>query len=45
MFRQKYQLIPSLDNDDQRILELDWFKGTPGHSQPRVIVLNAAFSL
>ena len=33
MFRQKYRLIPSLDTDDQKILEPDWLKGTPGHSQ------------
>ena len=31
MVRQKYQLIPSKDIDDQRILKSDWPKGTPGH--------------
>ena len=33
MFGQKYPLIHSLDSDDQKILEPDWLKGTPGHSQ------------
>ena len=33
-----YQLIPSRDIDDQRILESDW------PESPRVVVLNATFS-
>ena len=44
MVRQRYQLIPSGDIDDQRILESDWPKGAPGHYQPRVVVLNATFT-
>ena len=43
MIRQRYQLIPSRDIDDQRILESDNFKGTRGHIQLRVVVLNATF--
>ena len=34
MSRQKYQLIPSRCIDDQRFLESNWSRGTPGHVQP-----------
>ena len=34
MSRQKYQLIPSRGIDDQRFLEFNWNRGTPGHVQP-----------
>ena len=51
MFRQRHQLIPSRDIDNQRILESDWPKGTPGHTQQkvghtqqRVVLLNDNFS-
>ena len=43
--RQRYQLFPSSDIDDQRILGSDWPKGTPGHNQTRVIVLNIKYYL
>ena len=43
MVRQRYHLIPDRDIDNQRILEIDWPRGTPGHNQPRVVVFNAAF--
>ena len=35
---QRYQLFPSRDLDDQKILESDWPQGTPGHTQPKVVV-------
>ena len=41
--RQRYQLFPSRDTDDQRILESDSSKTTPGHIQAEVVVLNATF--
>ena len=44
MVTQTYQLIASRDIDDQRILESDCPKSTPGHTQTRVVVLNATFS-
>ena len=28
----RYQLIPSRDIDDQRIMQPDWIRGTTGHS-------------
>ena len=34
MVRQKCQLIPSENIGDQRILESDWPKESPGHTQP-----------
>ena len=43
MVSQRYQLIPSRDVDDQRILEFDWPNGIPGHTQSRVVVPNATF--
>ena len=43
MFQQRNQLISSRDTDDQRILESDWTRGTPGHTQPRVKVLCTTF--
>ena len=43
MARQRYQLITSRDFDDQRIPESDWTRGTPDHTQPRVVVLDATF--
>ena len=39
MDRQRYQLIPSKDIDDQRILESDWSKDSADHTQPWVVVL------
>ena len=38
MFRQILQFFPSRDTDDQRILEFEWLKDTPGHIHPRVVV-------
>ena len=32
MVRQRYQMIPSRDIDDQPILESDWPKGSPDHN-------------
>ena len=43
MVRQRYQPIPSRDIDDQRILGSDWPKGKPGHTQPRLVILNVTF--
>ena len=43
MVRQSYQLILSRDIDYQRILESDWAKGTPGHTQKRVVILDTTF--
>ena len=39
--RQRYQPIPSRYIYDQRILKFDWTSDTPGHTQPRVKVLDA----
>ena len=36
--------IPSKDNDDQKILQLNWVKGTTGHTQPKQVVLDATFA-
>ena len=41
--RQRYQLIPSRNTDGQKILESDWTRGTPGHTQPKMAVLDATF--
>ena len=38
----KNQLIPSRDINDQRISQSDWTKGTIGHIQTKVVVLDAA---
>ena len=43
MVRQMYQLITSIDIDDQRILESDLARGTPGPTQLRAVVLDATF--
>ena len=43
MLRQRYQLIPPKDIDDQRILEFHWTRDTPGHTQQGVLVLDATF--
>ena len=43
MLRQRYQLIPPNDIDDQRILESHWTRAKPGHTQPAVLVLGATF--
>ena len=43
MVRQRHQLIPSRDIDDQRILEFNWTKGTLGHTQSRMVVSDATF--
>lgn len=43
MVRQSHQLILSRDIDYQRILESDWAKGTPGHTQKRVVILDTTF--
>ena len=39
----RYQLIPSRDINDVWILKSDWTKATPGHTQPKVAVLDATF--
>ena len=36
--RQRYQLIPFKDIDDQRIPESNWTRSTPDHIQPMVVV-------
>ena len=38
MVRQRYQLIPSRDIDDKKILKFNCTRCTPGHSQPRVLI-------
>ena len=38
-----YQLILSRDIDDQRILQSDWMWDISGHTQPKVVVSDAAF--
>ena len=43
MVRQRHQLIPSRDIDDQRILGSNWTKDTLGHIQSRMVVLDATF--
>ena len=43
--RLSYQWILSRVIDNQRILQSDWTRGTPGHTQPKVVVLDATFSL
>ena len=35
--------IPSLDIDDQRILQSGWMRGTTGYSQPNVVASVAIF--
>lgn len=39
----RYQLIPSRDFADQRILQSDWTKDTHGYTQPKVVVADAIF--
>ena len=39
----KYQLIPSRDIDDQRLMQSNWTKSTTGHTQPKVLLLDANF--
>ena len=41
--RKNYQLIPSKDINNKKILGSDWTKCTPGHTQPRVMVLYSTF--
>ena len=41
--RQRYQLFPFRDINDQRILESDWSQCIPGHTQSRAVVLDATF--
>ena len=36
----KYQLISLKDIVDQRILQSDWTRGTPRHTQPKMAVLD-----
>ena len=41
--RQMYQFIPFGDNTDQRKLQCDWMRGTRGHKQPKVTLVDATF--
>ena len=41
--RQRYRLISFRDIDNQRILEPDSPKSTHGHTQPRVVGIDATF--
>ena len=41
--RQMYQFIPSGDNTNQRKLQCDWTRGTRGHKQPKVTLVDASF--
>ena len=43
MFCQVYQLIHSRDIDEQRILESNWIRGTPGLTQTKVVVSDVTF--
>ena len=43
MAKHKYQLISSGDINDKKILGSDWSKSTTGHTQPRMVVVNATF--
>ena len=43
MVRQKYQLTPKRDTDEQKILEFDCTTDTPGYIQVKVAVLDATF--
>ena len=43
MVRQRYELISTRDIGDQRILESDWPKSTPGFDQQRVVGSNGTF--
>ena len=43
MVRQRYPLILSEDNDDQKLRESDGPKRHTYHTQPRAVVLNANF--
>ena len=39
----RYWLIPPKYIDDQTILQSDWLRGTTGHTQPEVVILNDTF--
>ena len=41
--KKKYQLILCRDIHNQRILQSDWIRGTPGHTQQKVVVSDATF--
>ena len=41
MIRLRYQVIPSIDG--QSILETDWTRATPGHTQTSVVILDDTF--
>ena len=45
MVRQRYQLLPSRDIDDQRILQSVWPQGKTGQTPTRVVVVHATFPL
>ena len=34
----KISIVASSDIDVQRILQSDWMRGTPGHTQPKVVL-------
>ena len=36
----KYQLNLFRDIDNQRNLQIDWMKSPPGHTQPKVVILD-----
>ena len=40
----RYQLTLSRDNDNQRILQSDWMRGTTGHTQTNLVVSDATFA-
>ena len=41
MVKQRYQLIPSKNIDDQSILQSDRKRSKPGHIQPKMVVSGA----
>ena len=43
--KQRYDFILSRYIGNQRICESDWPKATTAHTKPRLVVLNASFSL
>ena len=38
MVRQRYQLTPSRDIKNHRILESNWTRGTPGQTHPILVL-------
>ena len=39
-----YRLTPSRETDDQRILQYDWTRDTPSHTQIKIVISGAAIT-